>query len=150
MNDRDYMEVAFAEAEKAAELGEVPVGAIVVYKGEIISAAHNMCEAWQQATAHAEILAIEEACRHQHNWRLSKAVLYVTMEPCPMCCGAILNSRLGRVVFGCHDNNLGAVESVFNILSHPRVPTGIEILGGIMETECQDLLARFFAQRRDK
>lgn len=148
MNDRDFMEIALAEAEKGAAMNEIPVGAVVVYDGNVLCAAHNMCETWKDATAHAEMLALKEACRLRDNWRLNDVTLYVTLEPCAMCSGAILNSRVGRLVFGCHDSQMGGVESVFNILTHPHIGTKIEVVGGVMEEDCKKVLTDFFAKKR--
>ncbi len=121
MEDRDYMRMALGEAEKAAALGEIPVGAVIVSEGNIIATAHNMRESWQDATAHAEIIAIREACAKLKRWRLSDCTLYVTVEPCPMCSGAIVNGRLGRVVYGCPDSKAGGAESIFNIINNPNL-----------------------------
>lgn len=148
MKDKDFMEIALAEAEKAGEMGEVPVGAVIVYGGNIIAAGHNMREAWHDATAHAEIVAIKEACRVLHNWRLTGCTMYVTVEPCPMCSGAILNSRMDRVVFGCPDARGGGVESLFNILTHPKLNHRVLVLGGFMEKQCLELMQRFFKEQR--
>lgn len=144
MNDIDYMEIALAEAQKSAEAGEIPVGAVIVYKGDIIAVGHNKTIGWCDATAHAEIVAIRDAGRVLHDWHLNGATLYVTMEPCPMCCGAILNSNIKRVVFGCHDNELGAVESRFNLLTYPCLKRDIEVVGGILEGQCSQLISDFF------
>ncbi len=150
MEDEVYMGLALAEAEKAFRLGEVPVGAVIVHEGKVIAAAHNMRETWKDATAHAEVIAIREACRKLDRWRLSGCTLYVTVEPCPMCGGAIFNSRLERVVFGCRDNKAGAVESLFNILTHPSLNHQPQVIGGLMERECAAVMKRFFEARRNK
>ena len=147
MNDSDYMEIALAEARKSAEAGEIPVGAVIVLGGDIIAVGHNMTVSWCDATAHAEMIAIKEAGRSKHDWHLNGATLYVTMEPCPMCCGAILNSHIKLVVFGCHDSEIGGVESVFNILTHPYLNRGIEVLGGVLAGPCSQLLKDFFDQK---
>ena len=144
MNDVDFMEIALAEARKSSEAGEIPVGAVIVQNGNVLAVGHNMTVSWCDATAHAEIIAIKEAGRTKHDWHLNGATIYVTMEPCPMCCGAILNSHIKRVVFGCHDSEIGGVESVFNILTHPYVNRGIEVVGGILEEPCAQLLKDFF------
>ena len=150
MEDEVCMGLALAEAEKAFRLGEVPVGAVIVHEGKVIAAAHNMRETWKDATAHAEVIAIREACRKLDRWRLSGCTLYVTVEPCPMCGGAIFNSRLERVVFGCRDNKAGAVESLFNILTHPSLNHQPQVIGGLMERECAAVMKRFFEARRNK
>ena len=109
MDDKAYMQLALCEARKAAALGEIPIGAVLVDKqtGEVVAAAHNMRETWQDATAHAEVIVIHEACAKLRRWRLSGCTLYVTVEPCPMCSGAIVNSRIDRVVYGCPDAKAG-------------------------------------------
>lgn len=148
MRDEDYMEIALAEAKKAGAMGEVPIGAVVVCDGDVVAAAHNMRETWQDATAHAEVIAIKEACRKLNRWRLSGCTLYVTVEPCTMCSGAIVNSRLDRVVFGCRDSRAGGVESLFNILSHPSLNHNPEVVGGLMEDECAKVVQKFFIAKR--
>ncbi|MBR1976094.1 MAG: nucleoside deaminase, partial [Phascolarctobacterium sp.] len=120
MDDRYYMQLALEEARKAAELGEIPIGAVLVHDGEVVCRAHNMRETWQSATAHAEVIVIEEACKKLARWRLSGCTLYVTVEPCPMCSGAIVNSRIDRVVYGCPDVKAGGAESIFNIITNPN------------------------------
>jgi len=149
MTHEDYMELALQEAEKAAEQGEVPVGAIIVKNGEILAQAHNMREAWLDATAHAEVIAIRNACRALRNWRLTGCTLYVTVEPCPMCAGAIYNSRIDTVIFGCRDNRAGAVESLFNVLSHPLLNHQPQVIGGILEDRCAAAVKTFFAACRN-
>lgn len=144
-----FMELALDEAVQAAQAGEVPVGAVIVRGAEVIARGHNMREHWLDATAHAEVIAIREACRKLHNWRLSGCTLYVTVEPCPMCAGAIWNSRIDTVVFGCRDNRAGAVESLFNVLSHPSLNHRPVVIGGICEEQCRALMQDFFAQRRE-
>ena len=143
-----FMELALDEAVQAAQAGEVPVGAVIVRGAEVIARGHNMREHWLDATAHAEVIAIREACRKLHNWRLAGCTLYVTVEPCPMCAGAIWNSRIDTVVFGCRDNRAGAVESLFNVLSHPSLNHRPVVIGGICEETCRALMQDFFAQRR--
>ena len=144
-----YMEKALQEAEKAAARGEVPVGAVIIKDGLVLARAHNMREQWRDATAHAEVIAIREACRALQNWRLTGCTLYVTGEPCPMCAGAIFNSRVDTVVFGCRDNRAGAVESLFNVLSHPSLNHQPQVIGGILEDRCAAVVKEFFAKRRD-
>ena len=143
-----YMEMALEEARRAADQGEVPVGAVIVKGGLVIAKAHNMREHWLDATAHAEIIVIREACKMLKNWRLSGCTLYVTVEPCPMCAGAIYNSRLDTVIFGCRDNRAGAVESLFNVLSHPLLNHQPQVIGGILEDRCAAVVKSFFADRR--
>ena len=143
-----YMELALQEAQQAAQQGEVPVGAVIVKDGQVIAKAHNMREQWLDATAHAEVIAVREACKKLKNWRLAGCTLYVTVEPCPMCAGAIFNSRIDTVIFGCRDSRAGAVESLFNVLSHPLLNHQPQVIGGILEDRCADVVRRFFAYRR--
>ena len=147
--DKKFMERAITLAKIAAAQGEVPVGAVVVRNGEIIGEGYNRCEELSSPTAHAEIMAINAAAKTQKDWRLGGCSLYVTLEPCPMCAGAILNSRLSEVVFGAFDNRAGscANESVVNLFSlgFENPPT---VYGGIMEEECKTVLREFFEKRR--
>ena len=147
--DIEYMKQALELAKRAAELGEVPVGALVVdnASGEVISRAHNLRENNKIATAHAEVLAIEEACRNRGGWRLSGCTLYVTLEPCPMCAGALINSRIERVVFGAEDMVAGCCGSVINFTSYP-FNHAFELTSGVCEDECKELLKRFFENKR--
>ena len=145
--DEKWMLVALEEAKIAAEMGEVPVGAVIVRGDEEISRAHNLCEAKPSATAHAEMLAIEEACRRVGSWRLSDATLYVTLEPCPMCTGAIINARLGRVVFAARDARAGACGSLLNLPAYP-LEARPQCECGILEDASKQLLREFFARRR--
>jgi tRNA(adenine34) deaminase len=151
MENRDFelMGKAIELAECAAKLGEVPVGALIVDNktGEIISAAHNLRENKKMATAHAEILAIEEACAKRGDWRLSGCTLYVTLEPCPMCAGAIVNSRIDRVVYGASDALAGCCGSVINFNSYP-FNHAFSLTCGVCEEECRALLQAFFKGRR--
>ena len=149
MNDLDFMKEAIAEAEKAAAIGEVPIGAVVVRNGEIIARAHNERETGKDATRHAEIIAIEKACAALHGWRLIGCDLYVTLEPCPMCAGAIVNSRIVRVIYGAPDLRAGAFGSVLNLNDYP-LNHKPEIIGGVMEKECAGLLSDFFSELRKR
>lgn len=139
--------MALDEAEKAARLGEVPVGAVIVRNGEVISASKNNREETSDATGHAEILAIRDACEALGTWRLEDCELYVTLEPCPMCMGAIINSRIKRIVFGAKDAKAGACGSVINLNNYPfnHKP---DIVSGIMNAECAELLSDFFKEIR--
>ena len=149
LNDETNMSIALELAEEAAEAGEIPVGAVIVDDtGTIVAAARNECEAIPDATAHAEILAIRRASELLGSWRLTDCTLYVTLEPCPMCAGAIVNSRLKRLVYGAADSHMGAVESILNIPGHPSLGSGLQVRAGVMEQECRELLQRFFANRR--
>lgn len=152
MNYRVYMERAYALAKGAADDGEVPVGAVIVRAGadgyEIIAEAANRTEQGVNSLAHAEILAINAATAKLGQKYLSDCTLFVTMEPCPMCAGAIILSRVGTVVFGCPDSRFGAMGSVFNPAWHKLSPHRPEVVGGIMEEECRAILQDFFRQRR--
>ncbi len=150
MTDEEYMQLALKEARLAAEIGEIPIGAVLVVEGVVVAKAHNMREHWNDATAHAEIIVIQEACRKLGRWRLDNAVLYVTVEPCPMCSGAIVNSRIAKVVYGCPDAKAGAVESIFNIISNPNLNHTAQIVSGVCELECAQVLKDFFKRRRQE
>ncbi|KHO61544.1 adenosine deaminase [Thermoanaerobacter sp. YS13] len=144
-----FMEEALKEAKKSYELGEVPVGAVIVKNGEIIAKGHNQKESSNNATAHAEIIAIREACRRLGNWRLEDCSLYVTMEPCPMCAGAIVEARIKRVYIGTESPKEGAAGSVINILNNKDLGTSTEVYFGIMEEEAKGLLKKFFENLRE-
>ncbi len=143
-----YMQLALEEAKKAYQVGEIPIGAILVHEGQIISRHHNRRELGHDATAHAEILVIREACEILERWRLTGCTLYVTIEPCPMCAGAIINSRIDRVVYGSNDSKGGAVESLFNVLSHPGLNHEPEVVSGVLADECSQIMKDFFKERR--
>ena len=145
--DEMYMKQALELAKGAAQMGEVPVGAVVVRQGEVIGMAGNRRECDHRATAHAELLAIEQACERIGSWRLSDCTLYVTLEPCPMCAGVIVNARVGRVVFGCKDARAGAMGSVLNLSSYP-LNHRPQCTFGVCEAECRTVLQEFFAARR--
>ena len=146
-NDNYYMELAIEQARLAAEAGEVPVGAIVVKDGQIISTGKNNREQTGDATGHAELLAIREACRVLGGWHLERCTLYVTLEPCPMCMGAIVNSRIGRVVFGAKDAKAGACGSVLDMRYYP-LNHKPEVKSGVLADECANLLSDFFRSKR--
>jgi len=147
--DKDLMRLALEEAALAAEAGEIPVGAVIACNGEVIARAHNLCETEARATAHAEILAIEAACRRLGRWRLSDCTLYVTLEPCPMCAGAAINARVGRIVFAAKDARAGACGSLVNLPSYPlEARPACEC--GLMEEDALALLRKFFADLRKK
>ncbi|MEO5824938.1 MAG: tRNA adenosine(34) deaminase TadA [Gemmatimonadales bacterium] len=148
--DRRGMELALAEARRAAEAGEVPVGAVVVRAGKLMAADHNRTVALHDPTAHAELLAIRSALRTGETNRLVEATLYVTLEPCAQCAGAIVLAKLGRVVFGAWDPKAGMAGSVGDFVRHPGLNHRAEVLGGVMELECGELLKSFFAARRVK
>ncbi len=145
--DTEFMKIAYKEALIAMNKGEVPVGAVIVKNDKIIGKGHNMVETLKDATAHAEIIAITAASRYMNNWRLDGSTLYVTLEPCIMCAGAIILSRISRVVYGTKDEVLGAFGSVLNIMNfNPK--RKLAIIGGVMEKESADLLRQFFKERR--
>ena len=147
--DAFYMRAALAEAAQAYALGEVPIGAVLVdEEGEIVARGHNLRERDHDATAHAEMIAIRAACERLGRWRLSSLTLYVTIEPCPMCAGAIVMSRVDRVVYGGTDFKAGACESLFNIPGHPAINHHPEVTAGVLAEECADIMKRFFRERR--
>ena len=145
---RTYMLEAIAEARLALTNGEVPIGAVVVWDGRIIGRGHNRREQWKDPTAHAEILAIQEAAQYLGQWRLTNASLYVTLEPCPMCAGAIVNARLKTLVFGAYDPKAGAVSSLMNLVQDKRLNHFVEVYDGICQNECSQLLREFFQDLR--
>jgi tRNA(adenine34) deaminase len=146
-----YMSRALELAREAFDEGEVPVGAVVVKKttGEIVGEGRNMREKAKNALAHAEIMAIDEACRTLGGWRLPECAIYVTLEPCPMCCGAIINSRIDNVIFGAYDVKSGSAVSVQKMFELPYNYRP-EVTGGVMEEECSAILSEFFRQLREK
>ena len=147
--DEEFMLEALAEAQKSYEIGEVPVGAVVVKDGEIVGQGHNLRETHKNALRHAELIAIDEACKKLGGWRLWQCDLYVTLEPCPMCTGAIINSRIKRVVFGAFDKKAGSCASVVNLFELPYNHKP-ELISGVMENECAELLSRFFKELRER
>lgn len=148
MLDSDYMRIALALAEEAGASGEVPVGAIIVKNGEIIGRGSNAPIGTHDPTAHAEILAMRDAAKHLGNYRLVDCTLYVTLEPCAMCTGAIQHARIAKVVYGASDPKTGACGSVVNLMSEARLNHHTEIAGGELAGECGAVLSHFFAQRR--
>lgn len=144
-----YMRKALDLAKQASAIGEVPVGALIVHDGQVIAEAFNLRESDARSTAHAELLAIELACQKLGRWRLSGCTLVVTLEPCLMCAGAIVNSRLDKVVYGATDPKAGAVVSLYQVLEDKRLNHRPEVLGGVMASECADLLSEFFRARRN-
>ncbi len=142
------MRLALTEAQRAYQLGEVPVGAVLVRDGAVLASTCNLKEAQSDPTAHAEILAIKQATQKLNNWRLSETTLYVTLEPCPMCAGAILQARVQRVVFGAWDPKAGAAGSLVNVLGFPLFNHSVEVIGGILEDECADIMRSFFRRLR--
>lgn len=146
--DRLGMEAALEEARAGATAGEVPVGAAVLAEGAVVSRAHNETVARRDLTQHAELLAIQGALRELGTDRLNAATLCVTLEPCAQCAGAIVLARVGRVVFGAYDPKAGMAGSVADLLRHPKLNHRPEVIGGVMEEECRELLRRFFEERR--
>ncbi len=145
--DIKFMKKAIARAKAASRAGEVPIGAVIVKDGKVIATGRNMKETKKNALLHAELVAIDRACKKTGAWRLEGCTLYVTMEPCPMCAGAIVNSRIARVVFGCYDKKAGVYGSVMNLHDYP-FNHYYEVEGGVLETECAMLLSDFFAELR--
>lgn len=149
MMDEQFMREALVQAQKAQELGEIPIGAVIVKDGEILCATHNLCEQLHDATAHAERLAISEAGKLTGSWRLSDCTLYVTLEPCPMCTGACINSRIGRIVYAAKDPRAGACESLVKLPAYPLESNPI-CEGGLLEEEALAMLRSFFLKKRSE
>ena len=150
MTHQLWMSEALKQAVQAAEDGEVPVGSVIVRNGELIASANNRRQRLQQPTAHAEILAIESACETLGTWNLSDCALYVTLEPCCMCAGAILQARIPLVVYGASDPKAGAVDSLFRLLNDSRLNHRCEVISGILDTACGKVLSDFFQARRSE
>jgi tRNA(adenine34) deaminase len=152
MDEKDYkyMQMAVDEAMKAQALGEVPIGAIIVHDNEVIARAHNLRETTQNAVTHAELSAIQDACNVLGSWRLEETTLYVTLEPCPMCAGAILQSRIPRVVYGARDPKGGCVDSLYRLLNDPRFNHECEVTEGVLGNECGEMLTSFFKDIRER
>ena len=148
MDHADHMRLALEEAELAAREGEMPVGCVIVRNGQVIARAHNRCEQDRDATAHAELLAIRRACREKGDWRLNDCTLYVTLEPCPMCAGAMVQARLGHLVFGAPDPGQGCAGSLYRIPEDPAFPHFCPCDGGVLAEECAAPLKALFRQRR--
>jgi tRNA(adenine34) deaminase len=148
--DELYMLEAIEEAKKAGQMDEVPIGAVIVLDDKIIARAHNLRETRQSSIAHAEVLAIDEACRKLGTWRMEDAILYVTLEPCPMCAGAIMLSRVKKVVYGAKDPKGGCAGTFMNILQDERFNHQSEVVAGVLEQECGALLSDFFRNLREK
>lgn len=148
MNDEKYMQKALLEAKKAYVKGEVPVGAVIVHDDKIIGRGYNKREELNDALAHAEIIAIKRACKRMKNWRLSGATIYVTLEPCPMCAGALVNARIKRLVFGATDPKAGAAGSVMDVVQNDKLNHRMEVTGGVLEDSCRQLLQQFFNDLR--
>jgi len=150
MSDEQFMRAAMQEADKARKMDEVPIGAVIVHDGEIIAAGHNLRETSQTSLSHAELITIEEANKKIGSWRLEDCTLYVTLEPCPMCAGAIVQSRVKRVVYGASDPKAGSAGTLMNLLQDERFNHQVELTSGVLEQECGDLLRDFFRALRDR
>lgn len=146
--DLSYMREALRQAEKASAADEVPVGAVVVREGNIIARAYNQMELLKDATAHAEMLALTQAEAAVADWRLADCDLYVTKEPCVMCAGAIVHTRIRRVIFGCSDPRSGGAGGIINLLQHPALNHHCEITAGVLQSECASILQDFFRKKR--
>jgi len=146
--DKYYMQRALQEARQALREDEVPVGAVIVHQQRVIGSAHNQRAQLHDPTAHAEMLAITQAADARGDWRLEECTLYVTLEPCPMCAGAILQARIPRVVYGAIDPKAGAVASLFHLLNDTRLNHACNVVGGVLGTECGNILTQFFQQQR--
>lgn len=148
--DERWMQAAIAEARLAEAEGEVPVGAVIVHEGQIIGRGRNKRESSQDPTAHAEMIALREAAHRLGSWRVTDSTLYVTLEPCPMCAGALVNARIPRVVWGCDDPKAGATRTLYTIGSDPRLNHRFECVSGVLTEACGALLSEFFAAIRSK
>lgn len=150
MNHADFMKEALMEAKKAEAIGEVPIGAVIVKDGEIIARGHNLRETHQDPTAHAELIAIQHAAKQLGTWRLIDCTLYVTLEPCPMCAGSIILSRISTVVYGTQDPKAGCAGTLMNLLQDSRFNHQTELITGILQEECSTILSNFFRTLRQK
>ena len=146
----EWMRMALAEAREALDEGEIPVGAVLVHQGRMLCRAHNRREAWHDPTAHAELLCLREGARLLGNWHLRDCTLYVTLEPCPMCAGAMVMSQLGRCVFGAADERQGCCGSLYDLPGDPALGAVTRWQGGLLQEECRALLQIFFRERRGK
>ena len=148
--DEKYMRIALKEAQNAVILDEVPVGAVVVKDGKILAKGHNLREKSNDPTSHAEINAIRKACKKLNSWRLEGATIYVTVEPCSMCAGALLQCRIGRIVYGASDPKGGAIESSLELFKAKNINHHPEIIGGVLKKECASLISGYFKSKRSK
>ncbi len=148
-NDNDrFMKIAIEQAKIAEENGDVPIGAVIVHNSQIIAKAYNQREQLQDPTAHAEIIALTQAAAALENWHLNGCTMYVTLEPCPMCAGALVLARIDRLVYGCDDPKTGAVKSLYNIVQDGRLNHQLEVTSGVLAGECSQILQEFFEKRR--
>lgn len=148
MDDIGFMRLALEQARLAGDLGEVPIGAVIVKDGEVYASGHNLRETGNDPTAHAEVVAIRRAAQRLGHWRLSGMTLYVTVEPCPMCAGAIVNARLGRLVYGASDPKAGAAGSLMNLVQDVRLNHRLQVTEGVLADECAGVIRCFFRERR--
>lgn len=148
--DERFMREAIKQAKKAWEIGETPIGAVIVYDNKIIARGYNKRETKRNSLCHAEISAIDKACRKRGGWRLFGCDLYVTLEPCPMCSGAIIQSRIDNVYFGAYDKKSGCAGSVINLFSENTFNHNVNVCGGILEEDCSSMLSDFFKELREK
>ncbi len=148
--DINYMKMALKEAKKAAEKQEVPIGAILVVDDKVVAKAHNLRKKTEMTTAHAEILCLQKANKKFKKWRLEKAVMYVTVEPCPMCAGALLQARIKKLVYGANDEKAGCVGSIYNLLQDRNFNHKVEVKSGVLKEECSDIMKKFFQKLRKK
>lgn len=146
--EKKFMIMAYKQAKKAKEKDEVPIGAVIVKDGKVLSKGYNLVENTNKATAHAEIIAIEKACKKLKSWRLDGAEIYVTLEPCAMCAGAIANARIKKVYFGAYERKSGCAESKYPVLTDNGLNHSAEYEGGIMEEECASLIKKYFSEKR--
>lgn len=148
--DEKYMKEALRQAKKAADLGEAPIGAVIVQDNRIIARGYNTRESKKKATGHAEIMAIERACKKLGGWRLPNSSIYVTLEPCPMCSGAVIAARIDRLYFGAYDSKSGCCGSVCNLFEKGAFNHTVDVVGGIMEDECSQIISDFFKELRQR
>ncbi|MHA6261421.1 tRNA adenosine(34) deaminase TadA [Sporosarcina sp. CAU 1771] len=148
--DEFFMKMAIDEAMNAESIGEVPIGAVIVFEDRVIARGYNLRETTQNAVTHAELSAIQDACREIGSWRLEETTLYVTLEPCPMCAGAILQSRIPRVVYGARDPKGGCVDSLYRLLNDPRFNHECDVTEGILGDKCGEILTTFFKSIRER
>jgi tRNA(adenine34) deaminase len=146
--DEQFMRLAVESAKIAEENGDVPIGAVIIHKNQIIAKAYNQREQLQDPTAHAEVIALTQAAAALENWHLNGCTMYVTLEPCPMCAGALVLARIDRLVYGCDDPKTGGVKSLYNIVTDGRLNHRLEVTSGVLADECSQILQEFFETRR--
>jgi len=152
MSDSDkhiaMMRLALQEGKTAYALNEVPIGAVLTHNDQVVSKAHNMRETWHDPTAHAEMIVLRQAAKFLNSWRLTECTLYVTIEPCPMCAGALLQARIPHLIYGASDNKAGAVDTLYNLASDDRLNHQMQVTSGVLEDECRQLMQQFFRRLR--